>query len=278
MPNRRRYRFQQRFRCDWASWRAVARYCISWDRFWPEIDGWLPSCGISSESWNRCRRRCRWKPFKRSLLRELGPLEHLGITLLPPAIAEASVAVVIPFKEAGDHLPHGGVFKILKPGIEERLKLELDLPARAGRGDRELGGRQGNLGDHRRDLRAPRLRRCTSCVDARCRAGHRGSLHCRQWGGEDLRDDGLAGRLDDRPEGRHQGRQQPAVPPDLERLQRRPAGGAGSGEQDHWMRCTEWAPRSTGGGRKSWTCWMRSQESTARRRAARSTSIRPSPD
>ena len=30
---------------------------------------------------------------------ELGPLERLGITLLPPAIAEASVAVVIPFRD-----------------------------------------------------------------------------------------------------------------------------------------------------------------------------------
>jgi ubiquinone biosynthesis protein len=66
------------------------------------------------------------------LSRELGPLEHRGITLLPPAIAEASVAVVIPFSESGDHLPHGGVFKILKPGIEERLILELDLLGRVG--------------------------------------------------------------------------------------------------------------------------------------------------
>jgi ubiquinone biosynthesis protein len=66
------------------------------------------------------------------LLQELGPLERRGITLLPPAIAEASVAVVIPFEERGAHLPHGGVFKILKPGIEERLALELDLLGRVG--------------------------------------------------------------------------------------------------------------------------------------------------
>jgi len=66
------------------------------------------------------------------LAREFGPLERRGITLLAPAIAEASVAVVIPFWEAGNRLPHGGVLKILKPGIQERLELELELLGRVG--------------------------------------------------------------------------------------------------------------------------------------------------
>jgi ubiquinone biosynthesis protein len=66
------------------------------------------------------------------LLRELGPFERRGITLLPPAIAEASVAVVIPFRESGNRLPQGGVFKILKPGIEERLHRDLELLGRVG--------------------------------------------------------------------------------------------------------------------------------------------------
>jgi ubiquinone biosynthesis protein len=66
------------------------------------------------------------------LARELGMLELRGITLSPPAIAEASVAVVIPFQDAKRELPHGGVFKILKPGIEERLELELELLSRVG--------------------------------------------------------------------------------------------------------------------------------------------------
>ena len=48
----------------------------------------------------------------------------------------------------------------------------------------------------------------------------------RQRGGEDLRDDRLAGRLDDRPEGPGQGRDQPAVARHLQRRQRLPAGGA----------------------------------------------------
>ncbi len=58
---------------------------------------------------------------------ELGPLDRLNITLVPPALAEASVAVVVPFlKEINTKQQHG-VFKILKPGIEELLEVELGL-------------------------------------------------------------------------------------------------------------------------------------------------------
>jgi ubiquinone biosynthesis protein len=63
-----------------------------------------------------------------TLAQELGPLGRLGVTLEPPALAEASVAVVIPFR-AG---PRQGVFKVLKPGIEERLDQELGLLERVG--------------------------------------------------------------------------------------------------------------------------------------------------
>jgi ubiquinone biosynthesis protein len=67
--------------------------------------------------------------------RELGPLEQVGIRLRWPAIAEASVAVVVPFvepeRDRGGRL-RGGVLKVLKPGIEERLALELDLLGRVG--------------------------------------------------------------------------------------------------------------------------------------------------
>jgi ubiquinone biosynthesis protein len=73
--------------------------------------------------------------IQETLARELGPLERLGVRLLPPALAEASVAVVIPFLH--EHAPreHGGrdgVFKVLKPGIEERLAQELELVERVG--------------------------------------------------------------------------------------------------------------------------------------------------
>jgi ubiquinone biosynthesis protein len=64
------------------------------------------------------------------LAQQLGPLDRLGVTLVPPALAEASVAVVIPFRydralRGGE--PRHGVFKVLKPGIEERLGQELEL-------------------------------------------------------------------------------------------------------------------------------------------------------
>jgi ubiquinone biosynthesis protein len=67
--------------------------------------------------------------IQKTLTDELGPLERRGIRLVAPAIAEASVAVVIPFvytpSNSGDQ--QNGVFKVLKPGIEDRLELELEL-------------------------------------------------------------------------------------------------------------------------------------------------------
>ncbi len=70
------------------------------------------------------------------LTRELGPLDRLGVSL-EPALAEASVAVVVPFRCDGprarvERRHRGGVFKILKPGIAERLDEELQLLARIG--------------------------------------------------------------------------------------------------------------------------------------------------
>ncbi len=72
--------------------------------------------------------------IEQSLASELGPLESLGVKLDPPALAEASVAVVVPFRYTGDRqdLPSRGVFKLLKPGIEDRLALELDLLKEVG--------------------------------------------------------------------------------------------------------------------------------------------------
>lgn len=64
------------------------------------------------------------------LRRELGSLEDLGLKLAPPAIAEASVAVVIPFTNTAGTLD--GVFKVLKPGIQERLAEELALMVEVG--------------------------------------------------------------------------------------------------------------------------------------------------
>ena len=85
-----------------------------------------------------------------------------------------------------------------------------------GRGARAVGA-------DRRDLRAPRLRRRRDRVDARAVPGARRQLRRRQRRGQDLRDDRLAGRLDDRPDRPRQGGHQPAVARHVERLQRRSA-------------------------------------------------------
>ena len=70
-----------------------------------------------------------------TLRQELGSLERRGIVLCPPAIAEASVAVVIPFRFEATrrNVSHReGVFKVLKPGIQDRLDRELNLLERVG--------------------------------------------------------------------------------------------------------------------------------------------------
>lgn len=64
-------------------------------------------------------------PLEQEIVAELGPLERLGVRLEVP-IAEASVAIVASFTY-GSHQQQRGVFKILKPGIEERLHQELGL-------------------------------------------------------------------------------------------------------------------------------------------------------
>ena len=97
--------------------------------------------------------------------------------------------------------------------------------AERGRGDRPLGCRARPLGGHRRDLRAPDLRRHETASLPVRGARARGPVRRRERRREDLRDDRLAGRLAARPEGRRQGRHQPAVARDVQRRQRRPARG-----------------------------------------------------
>jgi ubiquinone biosynthesis protein len=74
----------------------------------------------------------KFETIQAVLTDELGALESRGLTLLQPAIAEASVAVVVPFRAIGSGAPRDGVLKVLKPGIEERLELELELLSRVG--------------------------------------------------------------------------------------------------------------------------------------------------
>ncbi len=70
--------------------------------------------------------------IERVLTSELGSLGAQGIQLQTPAIAEASVAVVIGYEQTGGADSTAGVFKLLKPDIEERLEQELELAGRVG--------------------------------------------------------------------------------------------------------------------------------------------------
>jgi len=64
---------------------------------------------------------------------ELGPAERNRVTLQFPAIAEASVAIVVPYIDnSGKSGNVDSVFKILKPGIEEQLAAELALLTNVG--------------------------------------------------------------------------------------------------------------------------------------------------
>lgn len=69
-----------------------------------------------------------------AVVAEVGPLEPLGVCIDEPPLAEASVAVVIPFRwqRVAGEAPVRGVFKLLKPGIEAKLEEELDILQRLG--------------------------------------------------------------------------------------------------------------------------------------------------
>jgi ubiquinone biosynthesis protein len=68
--------------------------------------------------------------LRAALEKEVGPLARLGVVVDEEPLAEASVAVVIPFTTSASSSassPAGrGVFKLLKPGIEEKLEEELN--------------------------------------------------------------------------------------------------------------------------------------------------------
>ncbi len=82
------------------------------------------------------------------------------------------------------------------------------LLAGRGRGDWSLGGRQGRVDPDRRDLRAPRLRRQQVRQHADGRPRARQPVHHRQRRRQDVCNDRLARRLDDRAQRRHEGSDQ----------------------------------------------------------------------
>lgn len=64
---------------------------------------------------------------------ELGPLADLGIRIDAPPLAEASVAIVVPFEGSdADGQLLRGVLKLLKPGVEAALEAELETLQRIG--------------------------------------------------------------------------------------------------------------------------------------------------
>src|SRR5262249_56166218 len=99
-----------------------------------------------------------------------------------------------------------------------------------GRRDGAVGGRPRPVGDHRRNLRASGVRHRQVCLDAGRGAGTGRSVRGGQRGGKDLRDDRLAGGLDDRAGRRDQGGREPPVARHLQRLQRRAGGRARGGQ------------------------------------------------
>ena len=106
------------------------------------------------------------------------------------------------------------------------------LPARGGRGDRALGASSTGSGwspTRSTSTSSTTAPRSPSMPVARPRAGR--PLRRGQRRRQDLRDDRLAGRLDDRPDRRRRGRDQPAVARHLERLERGPGGRARRGHR-----------------------------------------------
>lgn len=67
--------------------------------------------------------------IRQVIRRELGDVSAGALRLGSEALAEASVAVVMPFTcdSEGSSTPRNGVLKVLKPGIEESLQEELEI-------------------------------------------------------------------------------------------------------------------------------------------------------
>lgn len=110
---------------------AIARHCpalhklgqvLARDRRLP------PDFRRLLQSLESMRPRAELDELRAALEEELGPLARIGVTVDEEPLAEASVAVVIPFT-TGSSSGRGrrGVFKLLKPGIEEKLEEELNV-------------------------------------------------------------------------------------------------------------------------------------------------------
>ena len=161
--------------------------------------------------------------------------------------------------------PRGGV-DAQHQGAALRVAVQPDrgrLPPRRDRGHRPLGAREGDLGADRRDLRAPRLRRRRAPLHAGAGARAGRPLPGGQRRGQDLRHDGVAGRVADRPDRRHHRGHQHPEPRDLQRVQRGPAGGARRRVGRSRGRGRDARRPSTAAARRSSRCSTRSTASSA---------------
>lgn len=78
------------------------------------------------------RPKTRFEDIPKEICEELRSIE--GIDLTPQPLAEASVAVILPFtwRDGGPSGTRHGVFKVLRPGVEQRLCEELEVWAELG--------------------------------------------------------------------------------------------------------------------------------------------------
>ena len=167
-----------------------------------------------------------------------------GVPVVLPTTEATGFRVTIEQLEAARHAAHEGAAVRVAEQPDRR-----GVPARRGRGHRPLGARARHLDRHRRDLRAPHLRRPRVLVDARPRARARRPVRDPQRRRQDLRDDRLARRLDDRPARRDRGGHQPAVALHVERVERRAGRRARRGRRATSTRSPRCATRSPGAAR-----------------------------
>ncbi len=81
----------------WSPSPGTARRCTSWRRCWPATGGCRPTCGRICRRWRRCR-RARSSTGSRARSRPRSARSQaLGIRLDEEPLAEASVAIVVPF-------------------------------------------------------------------------------------------------------------------------------------------------------------------------------------
>ena len=110
---------------------AIARHCPALHKLGQVLarDRRLPiSFRRLLQTLESMKPRASLAELRAALEKEVGSLARLDVLVDEEPLAEASVAVVVPFTMSSASSPAGrrGVFKVLKPGIEEKLDEELN--------------------------------------------------------------------------------------------------------------------------------------------------------